>query len=353
MTDSTQDPEQVYADLVRLYPTDAGFLRRYAEILLRTNKQETATEVLRRLYQALTEQGDLPAASELIRKYPQVGKMSESDVDSVAAPALLDMVGKGMFSARSQRQRVREGTYLFRLGENSKAYLVLDGELALMLPSKNGGKPILVDLIRQGNTVGIADCIANTNHLVNAIANQNTTVVELTRKQLLRFFLQHPKLDQEVQREEEERQRTWMISNHPMVCATPLAVRKHLAKNATIFVYKAGEMIAKAGKPIKALMLLVSGKVYTQITDRHGVDHILDYLEPYRLFGVLTTLKKEEAITDAWAQTDAAVMHLSLNSVTAAVQSHPPLKEIFLHISEHNMEEMMQAIERLGIRVKR
>jgi len=353
MSDSEQDPEQVYADLVRLYPKNAGFLRRYAEILLQTEKKTTATEVLRQLHHVLSEQGDLAAAEKLSREHPQIGKIDTSHDEGEDASPFMDMVGKSMFSALGAQLRLRESKYLFRKGDSSKAYLVLDGELALMLPSKNGDKPVLLDLIHRGNVVGISDFLEGRPHTSDAIANQDSTVFELPRKQLLKFFLQHPKVEQKELLEEEKRQRISMISNYAMLCSPPLAIRKHLAREAEIRLHEAGKLIIKAGQPITELLLLVSGNAYTQVTDGHGADHVLEQLEPNQLLGTLAALKESTSVADVLAETDVTVLHMPISSLTVAMQAHPPLKEIFLHLSENSLSKTMQAIERLGLQKKR
>ncbi|MDX8411388.1 MAG: cyclic nucleotide-binding domain-containing protein [Mariprofundaceae bacterium] len=348
--DSDQDPEQVYADLVRLYPKNAGFLRRYAEILHQTEKETTATEVLRQLHHVLTEQGEKAAAEKLSREHPQIGNISANDGGPNDGSPFLGMVGKGMFSALSAHQRLSEGRYLFHMGEHCKAYLILDGELALMLPGKDGGKPVLLNLLHRGDVVGISDFLEGNSHPVDAIANRNTTVFELSRKQLLKFFLQHTKVEKQMQLEEEERHRTWMISSHPLLSNCPLAIRKHLASGAGVRSYEAGEMIIKAGQPIPDLMLIVSGKAYTQVVDKHGVNHVLEQLNANQLLGTLATLRKSTAVVDVLAQIDVTVLLMPLSSVTTAMQAHPPLKEVFLRLSENSMSKTMQAIENLSLR---
>lgn len=354
--ESPVEAEQIYADLVRLYPNNTGFLRRYAELLLEGNQQTMAAAVLMQLHQVLTGQGDMAAAEELRREYPQIAHARiglDSGEDESPFLRLADETILGTLHSLSLRHRVREGKYLFRKGDRrGLAYLVLDGELALMSPKDGAAEPVLLDLVHRGDVLGMDALLEGKPYEADAIANRGSTVLELPRKQLVKYFLEYPRIEYEVLKMEEKRHLVALVSSHQVLSEAPLGVRKHLVRDAELRDYEADEVIIRAGDNIDSLMLVVAGEAHTRIMDSGGAEHVLETVAANHLLGTMAVLKQATAMADLVADTKVCMLHMPISTVRAAAEAHAPLKESFLQLSENSLARTMQAIERLGLSVR-
>jgi len=192
---------KVYADLVALYPDNESYLKKYAELLLDTNKQATATEILRQLHTRLLERGEHDKADALASEFPQVGRIRNSnDPHQDRMDQLLPSMMRNRIWLRMHQHKLREGRHLIHRGDHEDTvYLVCEGELAEFIRGDDG-KPVLLNLIATGNVVGESYLFTPGPHKSDIVANKDAVIAKLPRKKMLAALENLPSLKSALQR---------------------------------------------------------------------------------------------------------------------------------------------------------
>jgi len=351
--------ESVYADLVRLYPKDTRYLRRYAETLIAGDKITTATSILHQLHDILIESGERSQAAQLAGEFPQIGRISRENVkDNSEQYPFLNLVTQGIAGkiwGSMHKRRLKEGQHLFRRGDpGSSMYVVLNGELAVYVPDESG-KLVLLNLIGYGNIVGEGAMLNPNPRGADVVANKNSTVVELPRKKVLSYLLQNPEVEKALVCEYEQRHMVSLLSRNTALQHIPMDMRHFLGKQAEIAHYSAGTVIHKGGDALDSVDMLTKGKAHYVFAAKSGSRTTLHALPIGQLIGDMSALRNDTPAerkigcpADIVAVEDTIMAHIPFSAFKNVVEAYPPLREALFRTAETQISEIMRRAAQVG-----
>ena len=346
--------EAVYADLVRLYPDDVRYLRRYAEALIANGKHATATEILRRAHDLLIRAGERHEASELTRQYPQIGRVHAREEDVSGTSLFLAMAEEcagGKLLAAMRRKRLKEGEHLFRRGDPGESMgVVISGELAVYVPDETG-RLILLNMIGPGSVVGEGSVLSANPRGADVVANKDSTIIEIPRKKALAYLLEHPEVEAALMSEYEQRHMVSLLSRNPALRRIPVDMRHFLGKQAEIARYDAGALIRKGGAPLDAVDMLTRGRAQYMMTAPSGKRLPILELPMGQLIGDLSILRDKADAgrrmgcpADIIAMEDVMMAHIPYAAFKNVVEAYPPLRETLLRTVDAQLAEISRKV---------
>jgi CRP/FNR family transcriptional regulator, cyclic AMP receptor protein len=333
---------EVYADLVQIYPDNPSYLRRYAELLLKEGRATTATEVLRRLHQLLTDQHQEDKARQLIREFPIIGKViaPQEGVDDPMMQMLEGNLGR-VWSLANQR-KVREGRHICHEGEfGDTMFIVIKGEVAVF-KKDDRGRAIMLNLIKEGDIVGEGAFLNPGPRGADVVANKDSVIIELPRKKTMEFVLNHPHLQQSLERKAELRLMTGLISVNGVLRDIPMHMRQHLASEARIKHYPPKTMIHRAGEQLTEVDMLLRGKAAYVMQNSAGKYVLLETLPIGELIGDTSAVFKATCPADLMTLEYVSMAHIPYGAFKNVVEAYPPLREKLYRHAEEQRERFMR-----------
>jgi len=351
--------EAVYADLVRLYPKDTRYIRRYAETLIANGRITTATEILHQLHDILIESGERNQAAQLAREFPQIGRIvKEETEDSTENYPFLNFATQGLAGkiwTVTHQRTLKEGKHLFRRGDpGDSMYVVLKGELAVYVPD-DSGKLVLLNLITHGNVVGEGALLNPSPRGADVVANKDSTVVELPRKKVLSYLLENPDVEAALILENEQRHMVSLLSRNTILQHIPMDMRHFLGKQAEIAHYSAGTVIHKGGDELDSVDIMTKGKAHYVFTAKSGNRTSLHELPIGQLIGDMSVLRNDTSAkrkigcpADIVAIEDTIMAHIPFSAFKNVVEAYPPLRESLFKTAEIQMSKIMRKVAQVA-----
>ena len=347
----------LYQQLTLMYPEDTRYPRRYAELLLQLGQDIKAKMVLDKLRKRFEHLDRLDDAQALEQLQKLIGVPDQAQMPVTISP-LFPYIGNrhwSLFGERPTHVEVSEGSYLMRQGETDEHVYVLEqGELSIWLPGADEKQAMLVDILRQNQTIGEAAMLDGTPRNADIMANSDSTLIRFTPRMVTRLFLDHPEIEVSMRNEHHVRQRMLMLSGIPLMATVPVTLRRILAERANINRFEMNELITEAGKPIHEVGFLVSGMARRMTDDKDGNSHLFDSLKPGRMIAneaaLLTgsVLGSDTFLTSIVAMEECVVLSLPVDIFRQALDAHPPLLAVMLHESSHALTGTIQVINRLN-----
>jgi len=337
---------QVYADLVQRYPDNEVYLKPYAELLLAEGKVTTATEMLRHLYNLLLKKGATADADALVKQFPIIGRIRSPDHHQNNIRALLPAAMRNHLWLRLHRKRLHEGQHLLHHGDTGDTcYLVCEGELAEFGRGAHG-KPIMLNLIGQGEVVAEDKLLKPGIFKSDIIANKSSIVVKLPRKKMTAALIASPALKSILQRKAKLRRMVSTISSSPVLQTIPLNMRRHLAEKSYIQQYASGSLIHKSGEQLKHVDLIVHGEACYQLSGPNMVKE-LKSLKPGALIGETAAIHDSGCPADMVTHHGAGIIHIPYAVFINVVEAYPPLRTSLTAYAEEQRFQLMRKLNEL------
>lgn len=340
-----QDSElAVYADLVRLYPDNEGYLRKYADLLLEVGQLSTAREILQHLHQQLLDKGQVERANRLVEEYPLIGRVRA--IEEANSRPILELLPDEMQSRVWQfmhQQRLKEGQHLFRQGEpGDTMYLLLKGELAIFITPRPG-ETILLNLVQPGQVVGEGCLLDPGVRNADVVANKDSVVVKLPRKKIIAAIIENPGLEAELRRISDFRFMNSLLAGNPLLSRVPLAMRQDMALDTVVRHYPEGRIIHQAGDELDAVDMLIRGKA-AYCLHLGSERHVLLDLVPGEMVGDTSAVRKSSCPADLVALSAVTMAHIPYSAFKNIVEAYPPLKEGLMNHAESQREMLMRKV---------
>jgi len=336
----------VYADLITIYPDNEGYLQQYAELLLADEQLTTATEALKQLHD-LTARHAPDKAAALARKYPQIGRVNQTpgggDVQELGRELRNEF---GAIWLRLHQDSLIEGQHLYRQGDpGDSLYLILSGEVAVY-QQLEGGRHTVVDIIGSNDVIGEEAFLSPGVRRADIVANRKTSYVELPRKRLLTWLLEHPDIERLLEYKANFRLMLSLISCSRLLQTAPLEMRKYMAEQSQMVRYRAGNLIHQAGEELAYVDMLVHGDA--QLAVRPSADSPrlikLEHIRIGELIGDTSAVRKASCPADILAITDVLMAHIPLSAFTNVVSAYPPLREKLITHADAQQRRIMRQI---------
>ena len=349
-----EESAAAFADLVGIYPDNPSYLLKYAEVLLQLNRQSTATEILRKLHNIYTEKGEARKAADLVERYPQIGRITaEEQQDNNSA--IYDMVEKSVANklwARVNQQSLREGQHLYHHGEHGDSLtLILKGELAIYFPDHENGLTLL-NIVGEKDIVGEAAFLSPGKRIADVVANKDSVVLEIPRKRLLAYMLEHPEIQKSLENISERRRINATLSLSPLIRSVPMNMRQFIARQTEIEHFPANTHVHKAGAQLEAVEMLIDGRACYAMKNSAGKLQNIMELEQGELIGDTSAVIKASCPADLFTLSDITMAKIPFTAFKNVVEGHPPLREALLRHAVEQRGRLMRKISQIGAKPK-
>jgi len=349
INEELEQAEKVYADLVNIYPQNESYLRRYAEILLESGKESTATVALKQLHMLLEKKSPEKAAA-LAREFPLIGRITKTRAEQEGDIELGEMLRKafGALWITLHQRRLKEGRRLYSMGDQGDSLaLVLSGEMAVCIPGENH-ETILLNLIGANDVVGEGCFLNPGTRSADIVANKDSTIVDIPRNKLVSYLIDNPGAEKLLEDKADMRQMTSMISANPLLRNVPLDMRKYMAGMTQTERYKPNMLIHQAGDKLDSVDMLIWGEASYMMRNKNSEYVKLGSFAIGELVGDTSALRRASCPADIVATTEVLMAHIPLSSFTNVVEAYPPFKEKLIKHAETQRTKMMQMVSRLG-----
>lgn len=116
-----------------------------------------------------------------------------------------------------------------------------------------------------------------------------------------------------------------ILAQQPWVAhAEPQAIER-LAAASRVVQYSAGQIVVSRGKPLTALVIVVSGRLEICMYSRDGRRHVIRQAGPGALFGLVPIIDQRPSIHDAVAQNGLALLQIPNDVLLDELQQRPRL----------------------------
>jgi len=337
---------KVYADLVQLYPDNVHYIKQYAELLLKMDKMTTGIDMMRHLHSQLLKDGEPGQADALVRQYPMIGRVRESDHGQENIHQLLPSFMRNRLWLKLYQKRLREGQYLIHCGDMlDTLYLVCEGELA-EFSDTGDDVPVLLNLIQAGDVVAENKLLNAGAHHSDIVANKASVVVKLPRKKMMAALLAEPVLQTILARKVEHRRLVRFISSSPVLQIIPLDMRQHLAEDSYVQDYPAATTIHKTGETLQHVDLIVQGEACYQWLDQ-GTSKHLTTLKAGALIGETSAIHDTGCPADMVTRHGVTIVHISYTAFINVVEAYPPLRQKLTAYTEAQRVQLMGKLNEL------
>jgi len=343
--------ENMYAQLVEIYPTDPRFLKQYAEILNKLDKPTHAEKIYERLHALLISQGDTQAAQDLEKKHPHINATETTTTDNSHSTGFLSFLGTGLINRlvlKLKQRSLKEDEYLFHFGDEGQSmFIVIEGTLAAILPAENTEKPVLLNLLKRGDIVGEMAMLQSSPRSADVIAANNCKVFELERKSLISLINDHKELETSMLKEAETRHCITQISRNKTLATLPLKERRALAHIAKPIVAKFQHRIAEGGSLIQSVFLVTKGVADVVYDNHRGESNWLHHIQAGDMIGMNAILDNPVHAADIMASTDVCMLELPLNRLQDYVAAYPRMRLQLEQLIETDTSKIMVMVKRL------
>ncbi len=319
MNDTTsvlEKSEEMYAQLIDLYPSDDRFLRKYAEILEKLHRPVQAEKNYEKLHALLLHKGKVTDARNLEKRYPHFS--GELDLnDSQDHPGFLSFLDTSLLNKiilGLKRRKLKQGEYLYHYqGDTDTMYIIISGSFSAILPAIGTQKTVLLNLLKRGDIVGEMAILLNNKRSADVIANNPCEVFELNKKSIQSLMQKHPNIKPTIMNEAIIRHRVNQISRNHILARLPLKERIALAKSAQEKQCKHATRIAEGGVLITKVALLTEGVADLVYETSRGESHTLHDFQVGDMFGIMAILRDSSYPADIRAVTNVRFLEMPLN----------------------------------------
>lgn len=113
-------------------------------------------------------------------------------------------------------------------------------------------------------------------------------------------------------------QQPWMARAEPQAF-------ERLAAASRVVQYSAGQIVVSRGKPMTALVIVVSGRLEICMYGRDGRRHVIRQTAAERLFGLVPIIDGRPSVHDAVAQNGLALLQIPKDALLDELQRSPRL----------------------------
>lgn len=336
----------LYAQMVEIYPSDAKYLHRMIELLLMLGDERHALEKMRKLEQLYKKEGNHEGANDLRNLRRNISTQSQN-LDSTFHPFLSDLTPEvlNMLMKDSKRVRFREGETLIKQGDqDNRVFIVLDGELAVLVHYTEERPPAMIHSLGEGSIVGETAFLEGSSRSATVVANQNSTVLELNHKRVLQCLLQHPEVGEALASESLKRRQLTAINSNRFLAKLDSVTKERLAADAEIISYKPFEVLATAHSKLEWVGIVISGLIRCIAEDRMGNSHILHPLKPGYTIGDLEALNESNAMCDMVAVHQSDVLQIPVETFLDVMEHNPAIKTRILEISSGRISNTVRML---------
>ena len=332
-----------YRQMVDLYPTEPKYLQRLAEILLQLGEESEAADRMRTLEKLYEKQGKAAAALSLKNLRESICS-NEAETDAALSPfaTVIQPEALRQLMSGGKRLYLAEGEALIRQGNtDDDMYLVLDGELAVLVSYRKNKMPSLVHILKEGDIVGEMAFLEGGARSSDVVANSRATVMKLSHKRVLRCLLNFPEVGDALRRENELRQRLTAINSNTLLAMLPDDAKATLARHAETMHYPAFAVVSRSKKKLPWMGIMVSGLIRIVAEDRFGNSHLLDPVKPGDTIGDTAALREESLPADMITVNESVILQIPAETFRDVMAANPIIRNRLIEYAANRLAGTM------------
>lgn len=333
----------LYQQMVEIYPSESKYLRRMIELQLLLGEEQDALERMRKLEKLYQQEGNGEEAEALKQLRLDIASHSKHD-SSVFHPFLSDLSSDAleMLMNDSKRIHLQEGDTLIRQGDtDNRLFIVLEGELAVLVQYRKDNTPTLIHTLGEGSIVGEMAFLEGSSRSATVVAHHESTVLELSHKRVLKCLLQFPEVATALRHESLQRKRFTAINSNHFFAKLDGHAKDTLAGRSEIATYKPFEVIAMANEKLPWVGIVIAGLIRGVAEDREGNSHLLTPIKPGDTIGDLEALNNSRAMCDMVAVNQTDILQVPVIDFLTVMEHNPTIKNRILEYASERISSTM------------
>jgi len=205
-------------------------------------------------------------------------------------------------------------------------YLVCAGELA-EFTSGEQNRLVLLNLAGPGGLIGEKALLQPEPYATEIVANKDTLVIKLPRRQMAAALIREPALKNALQHKIDAHNHVAWISTCPLLQDVPLGMRKHLAAHSSLRQYGPDILIHQAGDCLSCVDLVVRGAADYRI-ESDGCVKRVQSITVGSLVGAV--MQDHGCPADMVSGQGVDILHIPYTTFRNVTEAYPPLRKALL-----------------------
>jgi len=339
--------EVLYRQMVGLYPSEPKYLQRLVELLLQLDKEQEALEKMRLLEKLYLKHGLKDVATSL-KELRQSVSGTEEDLTTTLNPFLSSIRPEAlhMLMKKAERVQLNEGESLIKQGDTDDGmYIVLDGELAVLVHYRKQKNPTMIHILKEGEIVGEMAFLEGRARSASVVANSKASVLKLAPKKVLQCLLKFPEVGNVLRQESEFRKSLTAINANRILAKLPEEAKDRLAMHATTNHYPPFAVVSRSQKNLPWMGIMISGLIRTVAEDRRGHSHLLEPIKPGDTIADVAALREEAMMADMITVNDSAILQIPADCFREVMNGCPKIKKELIESAAERIASTMAFIK--------
>jgi CRP-like cAMP-binding protein len=324
--------EVLYRQMIDLYPNEPKYLRRLVELLLQLKREDEAIDRMRQLERIYKNRGDKGSAKSL--KELRHSLLGCDDTHSGTLNPFLSGIKPeaiAILMNDAKRIRLNENETLIKQGDSDdNMYIVLDGELAVLVQYRKKKNPALVHILKEGEIVGEIAFLEGCPRSASIIANTKASILKLSSKRILQCLLKFPEVGDYLRQEGDFRKHLTAINGNTTLTRLPEEVKADLALHATTMHYPPFAVISSSEKKLCWMGIMISGLVRIVAEDKLGQSHVLEPIKPGDTIADIAAIQEETIPADMVTVNETAILQIPAEKFRRVMNDNPSVKNRLL-----------------------
>lgn len=342
-----QHKEVLYHQMVDLYPNEPKYLRRLVELLLQLEKEGEAIERMRQLERIHKSRGEKDSAQSLKDLRHSLSGSAET-YSGTMNPFLSGIKPEAihMLMRNADRVHLKENETLIKQGDNDDSmYIVLDGELAVLVLYRKQKNPTLIHMLKEGEIVGEIAFLEGRSRSASIIANTKASVLKLSSKRVLQCLLKFPKVGEYLRQESQFRKHLTAINGNSTLARLPDEAKAELALSAETMHYPPFAVVSRSEKKLLWMGIMISGLVRIVAEDRLGQSHVLEPIKPGDTIADIAALEEDTIAADMITVNDSAILQIPAKIFKRVMHENPSVKNRLIESHARRISTTMVYIQ--------
>jgi len=340
--------EVLYRQMVDLYPSEPKYLQRLIELLLQLNKEAEAVEKMRHLEKIYLKHGLKDVAKSLKELRQSVGGLTE-DLNATLNPFLSRIKPEALniLMGKAERVQLQEGQSLIKQGDTDDGmYIVLDGELAVMVLYRKQKSPSMIHMLKEGEIVGEMAFLEGRARSASVVANSKASVLKLVPKRVLQCLLKYPEVGDVLRQESMFRKNLTAINGNQILAMLPDEAKDLLASHAKTIHYPPFTVVSRSQKNLPWMGIMISGLIRIVAEDRSGNSHLLEPVKPGDTIADIAALREESIMADMVTVNDSAILQIPAKLFSDVMNANPKIKNKLVNSAAEKISSTMAYIQK-------
>lgn len=347
-TKELEHKEVLYRQMVDLYPSEPKYLQRLVELLLQLDKEQEAVEKMRQLEKIYLKHGLKDVAQSLKNLRQNVSGIS-TDLNATLNPFLSSIKPEAlnMLMRSAERVQLKEGQSLIKQGDTDDGmYIVLEGELAVMVLYRKQNNPTMIHILKEGEIVGEMAFLEGRARSASVVANSKASVLKLSPKRVLQCLLDFPEVGDVLRQESGFRKSLTAINGNRILGMLPNEAKDLLATHATTMHYPPFAVVSRSQKNLPWMGIMISGLIRIVAEDRRGHSHLLEPIKPGDAIADIAALREESIMADMVTVNDSAILQIPAELFREVMNDNPKVKNRLIESAAEKIASTMAYIQK-------